>query len=77
MQEALEQALLVATRRSSAPAGAGTPAAPSPSSASARARKLPPPIQRMRADDLLAAVFPRQVGCQENVTGAIECPTTR
>jgi ATP-dependent Lhr-like helicase len=30
-------------------------------------RKLPPPIARMRADDLLAAVFPAAVGCQDNV----------
>ena len=38
------------------------------------ARKVPPPIQRMRADDLLAAVFPAQVGCQENVTGPLQIP---
>jgi ATP-dependent helicase Lhr and Lhr-like helicase len=38
------------------------------------ARKVPPPIQRMRADDLLAAVFPAQVGCQENVNGPLEIP---
>jgi ATP-dependent helicase Lhr and Lhr-like helicase len=38
------------------------------------ARKVPPPIQRMRADDLLASVFPAQVGCQENVTGPLEIP---
>ena len=38
------------------------------------ARKVPPPIQRMRADDLLAAVFPAQVGCQENVTGPLTLP---
>ncbi len=37
-------------------------------------RRVPPPIQRMRADDLLAAVFPQQVGCQENVTGPLEIP---
>ena len=37
-------------------------------------RRVPPPIQRMRADDLLAAVFPEQVGCQENVTGPLEIP---
>ena len=29
-------------------------------------RKVPPPIQRMRSDDLLAAVFPAQVACQDN-----------
>jgi ATP-dependent helicase Lhr and Lhr-like helicase len=38
------------------------------------ARKVPPPIQRMRADDLLASVFPAQVGCQENLTGPLEIP---
>jgi ATP-dependent Lhr-like helicase len=38
------------------------------------ARKVPPQIQRMRADDLLAAVFPAQVGCQENLAGPIEVP---
>jgi ATP-dependent Lhr-like helicase len=38
------------------------------------ARKVPPPIQRMRADDLLAAVFPAHVGCQENVNGPVEIP---
>ncbi|MCA9727973.1 MAG: DEAD/DEAH box helicase, partial [Candidatus Eisenbacteria bacterium] len=37
-------------------------------------KKVPPPIQRMRADDLLAAVFPQQVACQENATGPIEAP---
>jgi ATP-dependent Lhr-like helicase len=37
-------------------------------------KKVPPQIQRMRADDLMAAVFPRLVACQENVTGAIELP---
>jgi len=37
-------------------------------------RKVPPNIQRMRAEDLLAAVFPAQAGCQENVTGALELP---
>jgi len=29
-------------------------------------KPVPPHIQRMRADDLLAAVFPQQVACQEN-----------
>ena len=37
-------------------------------------KKVPPPIQRMRADDLLAAVFPQQVACQENATGPIGPP---
>jgi ATP-dependent Lhr-like helicase len=29
-------------------------------------RKVPPPLLRMRSDDLLASVFPAQVGCQDN-----------
>ena len=37
-------------------------------------RKVPPPLQRMRADDLLAAVFPDQAACQENVVGDIRIP---
>jgi ATP-dependent Lhr-like helicase len=37
-------------------------------------RKVPPPIQRMRADDLLAAVFPDQVACAENLVGEIRIP---
>ena len=37
-------------------------------------RKVPPPIQRMRADDLLAAVFPDQAACAENLEGEIRIP---
>ena len=37
-------------------------------------RKLPPPIQRMRADDLMAAVFPDQAACPENLTGEVRIP---
>ncbi len=37
-------------------------------------KRVAPPLQRMKADDLMAAVFPRLVACQENVTGAIELP---
>ncbi len=37
-------------------------------------RKTPPPIQRMRADDLLAAVFPDQAACGENIVGDIRIP---
>src|SRR6185295_14203888 len=36
--------------------------------------KVPPPLQRMRAEDLLAAVFPDQVACGENLTGEREIP---
>ncbi|MEO5657988.1 MAG: DEAD/DEAH box helicase, partial [Nitrospiria bacterium] len=31
-------------------------------------KKVPPPLQRMRADDLLTAVFPQQTACRENMT---------
>ncbi len=37
-------------------------------------RKVPPPLARMNAEDLLAAVFPDQVACAENVPGEIEIP---
>jgi ATP-dependent Lhr-like helicase len=37
-------------------------------------KRVPPYLQRMRAEDLLSAVFPAQTACQENVTGDIEVP---
>jgi ATP-dependent Lhr-like helicase len=38
-------------------------------------RRTPPPIQRMEADDLMAAVFPGLAACQENAAaGPIEIP---
>ncbi|HTH62038.1 MAG TPA: DEAD/DEAH box helicase [Paraburkholderia sp.] len=37
-------------------------------------RKTPPQIQRMRSEDLLAAVFPDQVACVENIVGEREIP---
>ena len=38
-------------------------------------KKVPMPLQRMRAEDLLAAVFPEQLGCQDNrVAGPVEIP---
>ncbi len=37
-------------------------------------KKVPPPILRMRSDDLLAAVFPDQVACAENLSGEIRIP---
>jgi ATP-dependent Lhr-like helicase len=37
-------------------------------------KRVPPPIQRMRSDDLLASVFPDQVACAENLTGPIRIP---
>jgi len=36
--------------------------------------KVPAPIQRMRAEDLLASVFPDQVACAENLAGPIRIP---
>jgi ATP-dependent Lhr-like helicase len=38
-------------------------------------RRVPAPLQRMRADDLMAAVFPAQAACQDNAPGGdIEIP---
>jgi ATP-dependent helicase Lhr and Lhr-like helicase len=37
-------------------------------------KRVPANIQRMRADDLLASVFPDQVACGENLTGPIRIP---
>ncbi len=37
-------------------------------------KKVPPPIQRMRSADLLAAVFPDQAACGENIVGDIRIP---
>ena len=38
-------------------------------------KKVPAPLQRMRSEDLLAAVFPEQVACQDNaMPGDIEVP---
>src|SRR5215472_8893454 len=37
-------------------------------------KKIPPQIQRMRADDLLASVFPDVAACQENIVGDIQIP---
>jgi len=38
-------------------------------------RRVPPPLQRMRADDLLVAVFPQQMACRENLpAGPIPIP---
>jgi ATP-dependent Lhr-like helicase len=37
-------------------------------------KRVPAPLQRMRADDLLAAVFPDQVACAENLTAPICIP---
>ena len=37
-------------------------------------RKVPTPLQRMEAEDLIAAVFPDQLACPENLVGDREIP---
>ena len=37
-------------------------------------RKVPPPLQRMLADDLLASVFPDAAACLENIPGDRQLP---
>ncbi len=37
-------------------------------------KKVPPQLQRMAAEDLLAAVFPDQIACAENLVGEREIP---
>jgi ATP-dependent helicase Lhr and Lhr-like helicase len=37
-------------------------------------KKLPAPLARMAAEDLLAAVFPDQLACAENLPGELEIP---
>ena len=37
-------------------------------------RKVPPQLQRMQADDLMAAVFPDAAACLENIPGDRELP---
>ncbi len=40
----------------------------------ASGKKVPPPLQRMKSEDLLASVFPDQVACLENIVGEREVP---
>ena len=37
-------------------------------------KKVPAPLQRMRAEDLIAAIFPDQIACAENLVGDREIP---
>ncbi|WP_150807162.1 DEAD/DEAH box helicase [Pseudomonas fluorescens] len=37
-------------------------------------RKIPPQIQRMKSEDLIASVFPDQIACLENLAGEREIP---
>ncbi len=61
-------------RRSLPRAGAGTRAASLALLRFRNGKKVPPHIQRMRADDLLASVFPEAQACQENIVGEIKIP---
>ncbi len=37
-------------------------------------KRVPPHLQRMKAEDLLSAVFPQSTACLENVVGDVEIP---
>ena len=37
-------------------------------------KRVPPFLQRLRGDDLMAAVFPAQVGCQEHLDAPLTLP---
>ena len=37
-------------------------------------KKVPPQFMRMQAEDLIAAVFPDQIACAENLVGEREVP---
>ena len=37
-------------------------------------RKVPPPLQRMQAEDLVAVAFPDQIACAENLSGPRQIP---
>ncbi|MGB7352336.1 MAG: DEAD/DEAH box helicase, partial [Acidobacteriaceae bacterium] len=39
-----------------------------------KGKKVPPAIQRIRSDDLLASVFPQAAACFENIEGDIQIP---
>ena len=62
------------TRRCSRRAGAGTRRSRSRCRAAAAGGKVPPQLQRMQADDLMAAVFPDAAACLENIPGDREVP---
>ena len=40
-------------------------------------RKVPPQLQRMQADDLMAAVFPDAAACLENIPATVRSPIIR
>src|SRR5207302_5724910 len=37
-------------------------------------KKVPPPLARMDAEDLIAAIFPDQLACAENLAGRRDIP---
>ena len=39
-----------------------------------KGKKVPPQVQRIRSDDLLASVFPQAAACFENIEGDIQIP---
>lgn len=39
-----------------------------------KGKRIPPALQRFRADDLMTSVFPLLTGCQENVVGELKMP---
>jgi ATP-dependent Lhr-like helicase len=41
----------------------------------AKGKRIPPQIQRMRSEDLLASVFPQAAACFENIEGDIQIPS--
>jgi len=72
VREALEQAILVSPMFGSRWRWNATRALAVLRSSGGK--RVPPPIQRMRSDDLMTAVFPLLTGCQENVSGPLEIP---
>ena len=73
LEELLTQAALQAPMFGRA--GAGTRAARWRCCAGRWPARVPPYLQRMRAEDLLVAVFPAQLACQDNIgAGPIEIP---
>ena len=62
------------TRRCSRRAGAGTRPSRWPCRAPRGSRRVAPQLQRMLADDLMAAVFPDAAACLENIPGDRQLP---
>jgi len=64
----------ISTPRCSARAGGGMRPGRSPCCGARGGKKVPTPLQRMDAEDLIAAVFPDQLACPENLVGDREIP---